>query len=182
MTNVRPTSPAEVVVVAAVINAGPGGSGSVFVRVSFYPRLGELSNVYSPSPANGDLIQYNTSNLRWENVAASTVVANSEGPPVTKTANFSVAVGETWIINNKSGSTCTATLPAAASYSGRKLFFQNYQAQLLVSASSNVVPLIGGAAGTAILAAVAGETCTLVSDGTNWIMTQYIPNNVILLE
>ena len=33
-----------------------------------------------------------------------------------------------------------------------------------------------------ILAAVAGDTCTLVSDGTNWIMMQYVPNNVLLLE
>jgi len=102
--------------------------------------------------------------------------------PVTYTANFTVAATDVWIINNKSGSSCTATLPAAASYTGRVLRFQNYQAQTLISASSNVVPLVGGAAGTAILAAVAGETCTLVSDGSNWVMTQYTPNNVLLLE
>jgi len=102
--------------------------------------------------------------------------------PVTYTANFSVAATDVWIINNKSGSSCTATLPTASSYSGRVLRFQNYQAQTLISASSNVVPLVGGAAGTAILAAVAGETCTLVSDGSNWLMTQYVPNNILLLE
>ena len=102
--------------------------------------------------------------------------------PVTYTANFSVAVTDVWIINNKSGSSCTATLPAAASYTGRILRFQNYQDQTLISASSNVVPLVGGAAGTAILAGVAGETCTLVSDGSNWLMTQYTPNNCLLLE
>lgn len=67
MTNVRPTSPAEVVVVAAVVNAGPGGSGSLFIRPSFYPKLTELSNVYSPSPVNGNLIIYNQSTARWEN-------------------------------------------------------------------------------------------------------------------
>jgi hypothetical protein len=170
------------VVVAAVLNAGAGGSGSVFVRVGFYPRLYELSDVYSPSPANGDLIQYNTSNLRWENVPASTVVAGSEGPPVTKTADFTVAVGETYLINNKSGSTCTVTLPTASSYSGRKLVFQNYQAQLLVSASSNVVPLGGGSAGTAILDDVAGANAMMVSDGTNWVIMQYDSNDSLILE
>jgi len=102
--------------------------------------------------------------------------------PVTYTANFSVAATDVWIINNKSGSSCTATLPAASSYTGRVLRFQNYQAQTLVSASSNVVPLAGGAAGTAILSAVAGANATLVSDGTNWIMTQYTSNNALLLE
>jgi len=102
--------------------------------------------------------------------------------PVTKTADFTVADNETWLINNKSGSTCTVTLPTASAWSGRVLYLQNYQAQTLVSASSNVVPLVGGSAGTAILAAVAGDTATLVSDGSNWIMTQYVPNNVLLLE
>jgi hypothetical protein len=102
--------------------------------------------------------------------------------PVTKTADFSVAATDLWLINNKSGSTCTATLPAAASYLGRVLHFQNYQAQTLVSASSNIVPLAGGAAGTSILLASSGDSATLVSDGTNWLMTQYIPNNILLLE
>ena len=106
----------------------------------------------------------------------------SVSAPVTKTADFSVAATDLWLINNKSGSTCTATLPAASSYSGRVLHFQNYQAQTLVSASSNVVPLAGGAAGTSILLASAGDSATLVSDGSNWLMTQYVPNNILLLE
>jgi len=102
--------------------------------------------------------------------------------PVTKTADFTVGATETWIINNKSGSTCTVTLPAPATNIGRVLYFQNYQAQTLVSASSNVVDIAGGAPAAAILDAVAGNSATLVSDGTNWITTQSIPNNVMLLE
>jgi hypothetical protein len=102
--------------------------------------------------------------------------------PVTKTADFTVAATDLWLINNKTGSTCTATLPTASSYSGRVLHFQNYQAQTLVSASSNVVPLAGGSAATSILLASTGDSATLVSDGTNWLMTQYVPNNILLLE
>jgi hypothetical protein len=102
--------------------------------------------------------------------------------PVVKTTDFTVGLGEVWIINNKSGSTCTVTLPTASSYSGRVLTFQNYQAQFLVSASSNVVPLGGGAAGTAILENVAGNWATLVSNGTNWVMMQEAPNNALLIE
>lgn len=102
--------------------------------------------------------------------------------PVTKTADFTVAAGETWLINNKSGSSCTVTLPTPSTSTGRVLNFQNYQAQTLVSASSNVVPLAGGAATTAILQAVAGANATLVSDGTSWIMTKYDSNNSLELE
>ena len=102
--------------------------------------------------------------------------------PVTKTADFTVADNETWLINNKSGSTCTVTLPSASAYSGRYLTFKNLQAQTLVSASSNVVLIDSAAAGTAILLAVVGNWATMVSDGTNWVIMQQAANNNLLLE
>jgi hypothetical protein len=114
--------------------------------------------------------------------AISAAIAALSSAPVTYTANFSVAATNVWIINNKSGSSCTATLPTPSTNTGRVLHFQNYQAQTLVSASSNVVPLAGGSATTAILEAVAGANATLVSDGTSWIMTQYSSNNSLQLE
>ena len=119
------------------------------------------------------------------NGAGAITIATSGTPitsaPTTKVADFSVGATDTWIINNKSGSTCTVTLPSPSANTGRVLYFQNYQAQFLVSASSNVVPRAGGSAGTALLADVAGDTATLVSDGTNWITMQYTPNNVLLI-
>ena len=89
---------------------------------------------------------------------------------VTKVADFTLADSEGWVINNKSGSTCTVTLPAASAWGGRAVTFKNLQLQTLVSASSNVVPLIGGAAGTAILPGLVGAWATVVSDGTNWVI------------
>lgn len=112
----------------------------------------------------------------------ATPVVNTVSAPVTKTANFTVADGEAWLINNKSGSTCTVTLPAAASWIGRQLIFKNMQAQTLVSASSNVVPLDSTVAGTAILLDVVGNWATMVSDGTNWVIMQAAANNNLLLE
>jgi hypothetical protein len=114
--------------------------------------------------------------------AINAAIAALSSAPATYTADFSVAATNVWIINNKSGSSCTATLPTASISAGRVLYFQNYQAQTLVSASSNVVPLAGGSAGTAILEAVAGANATLVSNGTSWIMTQYDSNNALQLE
>lgn len=102
--------------------------------------------------------------------------------PVTKTADFSVASTDTWLINNKTGSTCTVTLPSPSANTGRVLYFINYQNQLLVSASSNVVSRAGGAAGTAILDNVAGNWATIVSDGTSWVTTQAATYNNLLLE
>ncbi len=94
----------------------------------------------------------------------------ARGAPITKTADFTVAAAENNLINNKAAATCTVTLPAAASFVGREIMIKNIVAFTVVSASSNVVPLAGGAAGTAILSANAGRFCTLVSDGTNWVI------------
>jgi hypothetical protein len=103
-------------------------------------------------------------------------------PPYVKTANFSVADGETWLVNNKSGSTCVVTLPAPATHVGRTLTFQNWQNQLLNSASNNVIPLGGGTAQNSILLDVAGNWATMVSNGTNWVIMQAAANNCLLLE
>ena len=181
LTKTQPTAPNVKATVAVVVNAAPAGSGDVFVRVSTGSVLGGTdSNVQFGTLATNDLIQYN--GTYWTNVTPASVINSAGGAPVTKTADFSVAAGETWLINNKSGSSCTVTLPTASTNTGRVLHFQNYQAQTLVSASSNVVPLAGGSATTAILEAVAGANATLVSDGTNWIMTQYDSNNALQLE
>jgi hypothetical protein len=181
LTKNVPTAPNPKVIVASVVNAA--SNGSLFVRPTFGSALGATdSNVEITGLANGDLLQYDLVQARWENVPASSVVAGTATAPATKTADFAVAAGEKWLINNKSGSSCTVTLPSASANTGRELHFQNYQAQTLVSASSNVVPLAGGSATTAILQAVAGANATLVSDGTNWVMTQYDSNNSLELE
>ena len=113
--------------------------------------------------------------------AVNASIAALSSVPVTVTADFTVGTSN-WYINNKTGSTCTVTLPTASTWPGRYLTFQNYQAQTLVSASSNVIPQAGGAAGTAILLAVAGNWATMVSDGTNWVIMQAAANNCLLLE
>ena len=111
----------------------------------------------------------------------SASIAALSSVPVTETADFTVG-SSAWYINNKSGSTCTVTLPTASLWPGRYLTFKNMQAQLLVSASSNVVLIDSTTAGTAILLAVVGNWATMVSDGTNWIIMQQAANNCLLLE
>jgi hypothetical protein len=93
--------------------------------------------------------------------------------PVTITADHTVADSTFWLINNKTGSTCTLTLPSAATWPGRILRVKNWQSYTVVSASSDVIPSGGGSAGTAILTADVGGFATLVSDGSNWIIFDY---------
>lgn len=98
---------------------------------------------------------------------------NALAPPmaVTKTASFSLEEGKNRIICNGTGA-ITITLPKASTYTGPPVHLRTIAAFTVVSASANVVPLAGGAAGTAILAATAGKWATLVTDGTNWTIAE----------
>lgn len=91
----------------------------------------------------------------------------NRGKPPTKTADFTVTADiSSYIVNG--GASVTVTLPAAANFPGREISLRTIAAFTVVSASSNVVPLAGGAAGTAILAATAGKWARLISDGSAW--------------
>ena len=85
--------------------------------------------------------------------------------PVTVTADFTLGAGA-WVINAKAGSDCVVTLPAASA--GRSVTLKTVVGFAIVSAAADVVPLAGGAAGTAIVGNVAGQWATIVSDGTLW--------------
>ena len=91
----------------------------------------------------------------------------SIGVPVTVTADYTVGRTDTTVINNRAA-TNTLTLPSAAANRGRLLNILTIQAQTVVSVASDVIPITGGAAGTAILAAADGAWATLQSDGTSW--------------
>lgn len=90
--------------------------------------------------------------------------------PVTSTSvTRTISATEGSSIFNAAG-TCTATLPSATTNTGRWWYAKTQTAQLVNSATSNIVPLNGGAAGTAILAATIGKWAILQSDSSNWVI------------
>jgi hypothetical protein len=95
-------------------------------------------------------------------------IGGTATPPNTQTGStYTVGTADFSIIANASG-TLTLTLPSPGLSFGRLLWVRTIAAQTVVSAGSNVVPLVGGSAGTAILAGTAGKWALLQSDGTNW--------------
>lgn len=83
----------------------------------------------------------------------------------TSSTTYQVPVGACRIVYTGGGAS-VFTLPAATA--GRELLITNQTANAITSASSNVVPIGGGAATTAILAGSVGKWCLLVGDGGNW--------------
>jgi hypothetical protein len=96
----------------------------------------------------------------------------SRNAPVTKTGNFTLADTENWVIVNNASANTTVTLPAASDWTGREVMIKNLSdSYTVISNASNVVPLNGTTAGTAILPASSGSYATLVSNGTSWVIS-----------
>ena len=89
--------------------------------------------------------------------------------PVIKTASFTLADNENFVVCNGAGS-ITVTFPTASANTGRVVWIKTIAAQTVVSASSNVKPISTNTAGTAILAGSAGAWAMLVCDGTDWVV------------
>lgn len=85
-TNVQPVAPNISVPVATVINVGPGGSGSIFVRMLLSQRLNRLQDVYingTGTPLAGQTLIYDATRERWENhtltAGANVSITNGDG-------------------------------------------------------------------------------------------------------
>jgi hypothetical protein len=104
--------------------------------------------------ANGKEYYFQMAELGTQ-IRTITAAADSPGP------------NDQSLIANFAG-TVTLTLPGASSFPGRAIRVRTITANTVISATSNVVPVAGGSAGTAILAATAGKWADLQSDGTNW--------------
>jgi hypothetical protein len=144
LTKVPPAAPLPKVVVAAVANAGPGGSGSLFVRVQGEPDLHNLSDVYAPSPiANGQILIGDGPQSRWE---SATLTAGS---------GVSISNGAGSVTISATGSGGTVTSVSVVSANGLAGTVANATTTPAITLSTTVTGLTKGN-GTALSAAIAG--------------------------
>ncbi len=99
--------------------------------------------------------------------AMITTGALTTGFVTNNAATYTILTTDTSIMQINTAS--VYTLPHVSSFPGRVIKILNRFAGTITSASSNVVPITGGAAGTAILPATSGKWVTLQSDGNNWL-------------
>jgi hypothetical protein len=77
LTKTKPTTPNAIATVAAVVHVGTS-NGILFVRPTFGSVLGGTDgNVQFGTLNNGDVIVYDSTDMRWENVAQSSLVVGS---------------------------------------------------------------------------------------------------------
>lgn len=153
------------------IGTGVAGLGAGIAAFLAAPTSANLAAAVTNETGSGLLVFATSPTLITPALGAATADSIQRGAVATKITNFTLAANENWVSCNGSG-TITVTLPSAASFPGREIMLKTIAAFTVVSASANVLPLAGGAAATAILAATAGKYATLVSDGANWVIMQ----------
>ena len=112
LTKTVPTAPNAKIQVCAVVNAGAGSSGSLFVRPTYGGKLGQYEgDVQVTSPANGQLLIYDAGQGRWENAtltAGSNITITNGAGSITIAAagvsgasgSFTAASGEVVTVSN----------------------------------------------------------------------------------
>ena len=86
------------------------------------------------------------------------------------TSQYSITSTDVYV-DNKNSSSTTIILPLAGLNVFRELKFKNSSTGALI-ANGDIIPLSGSGTTTTILPATNAKWCTLVSDGTNWIIMQ----------
>lgn len=151
LTKTPPTAPTPKVVVASVVNAGSGGSGSLFVRVQGEPDLHNLSDVYAPSPiANGQILIGDGSQSRWEatTLTAGTNISITNGAGAV-TINATDQYTGTVTSVSGTGTVNGITLTGTVTSSGSLTLGGTLSGVSLTSQVSGILPIANGGTGTA---------------------------------
>lgn len=88
ITNIRPTAPNHGVIIGYVVYAH-ANNGKIYCKIDNGYEIGELHNVYAPSPSNNDGIFWSSGTTRYENKSITTAL----GYTPENSANKGIANG-----------------------------------------------------------------------------------------
>lgn len=107
LTDVKPSAPNVKVQMAAVLNGGSSGGGSILIRVNAGSTLGGTdSNAQISTPTNGQIITYNNTGGYWKN----TSLTAGSGISVTPASDGTLTIANT---SPSSGGTVTSVAATA---------------------------------------------------------------------
>ncbi len=102
ITNIKPTAPNHLVTLGYVVYAH-ANNGKIFVKPNNGYELGELHDVYVPTPSNNDGIFWNSTNLRYENKTVSSALgytpANSATTLTINGVTYDLSANRSWTIS-----------------------------------------------------------------------------------
>jgi len=114
MTKTKPSAPNVKVQMAAVINGGSAGGGTILIRVNPGSTLGGTdSNAQITSPSNGQILTYDGTNAYWKNTSLTAGTGVSVSPSSTGVLTVTnTAPDQTVSLTAGSNVTITGTYPS----------------------------------------------------------------------
>jgi hypothetical protein len=95
VTNVKPLAPNHLVYLGFVTTASPGASGRMYVRVQNGYEMDEIHDVSAVSPANNDILKYNSTSGLWEKSNVLSTKQDNITLTTTGTSGAATLVGST---------------------------------------------------------------------------------------
>lgn len=177
LTATRPSAPAHTVFIGWVLHVN-ASSGRIFININNGWELDELHNVNISSVANNNLLQYDSANAYWKNVAPSAVTGVGSAAQLVTGRTISLTGDVTYTSGSFDGTanvTGTATLAnsgvTAGSYTLANVTVDSKGR--VTSASSGSIPVVNYIRKTANYTAVNGDL--LIADTTAGTFTITLP-------
>jgi len=172
LTKTKPSAPNVKVQMAAVINGGSSGGGTILIRINAGSTLGGTdSNAQITSPSNGQILTYDGTNAYWKNTAltagtAVSVSASATGVlTIANTGVISAVAGTGISVSGATGAvTITNTAPdqTVAITAGTGISVSGTYPSFTI-ANSGVTSLTGTASQVTVSASTGGVTLSLPS-------------------
>jgi hypothetical protein len=103
VTNVKPVAPNHLVYLGFVTTASPGSAGRMYVRVQNGYEMDEIHDVSAVSPANDDILKYNSTSGLWEKSNVLSTKQDTITLTTTGTSGAATLVGSTLNIPQYAG-------------------------------------------------------------------------------
>jgi nitrogen fixation protein len=130
LTNVKPNATIGHIVVIGYVEYAHAVNGKIYVKVMNGWELGELHDVYVPTPSNNDVLTYETSSGLWKNKSVGTALgytpANAATTLTINGVTYDLSANRSWSVGTISGSGASGQVAywtGASSQSGSNNLF-----------------------------------------------------------
>jgi nitrogen fixation protein len=103
LTNVKPNATVGHIVVIGYVEYAHAVNGKIYVKVMNGWELGELHDVYAPTPSNNDVLTYETSSGLWKNKSVATALgytpANAATTLTINGVSYDLSANRSWTVS-----------------------------------------------------------------------------------
>lgn len=184
LTNVKPNATIGHIVVVGYVEYAHAINGKIYVKVMNGWELGELHDVYVPTPSNNDVLTYETSSGLWKNKSVGTALgytpANAATTLTINGVTYDLSTSRTWTVGSVTGSGASGQVAywdGTTSQAGsNNLFWDNTNGRLGVGTNAPLytIEMRGARFSQTGTTTTAATTLYQIIDNTSTVNNSYV--------